>query len=103
MTEPAFEPYADRIVIEVIEPEKESAGGVIIPDLAQERPQRGTVVSVGLGARNETTGERMPIGVKPGDVVLFSKYGGMEVPFGDNLLLIREADVLAVDPAEVAF
>lgn len=98
-----FYPYGDRILVEIIPVETETAGGVVLPQAAQERPTRGTVIRTGGGARNDSTGERMPIGVKAGDIVLFSKYGGVDVSLGDDVLLIREADVLAVEPIDVGF
>lgn len=102
MTADNFQPYGDRILIEIIAAPTETAGGIVLPDAAQEKPVRGTVVKVGPGGRHETTGERLPIMLTEGDVVLFSKYGGVDVDLEGDFLLIREADVLGIE-GEVAF
>ena len=90
-------PLHDRVVIQRVEEEKKSAGGIFIPDSAAEKPQRGKVVAVGKGKINEQ-GVVRPLDVKVGDIVLFGKYSGSEVPkeFGENVLMMREDDILAI-------
>jgi chaperonin GroES len=89
-------PLADRIVVKRIEEEEVKKGGIIIPDTAKEKPQKGKVIAVGPG-RLDDQGKRMPMEVKEGDIVLFSKYAGTEVKVDDEeLLVMREDEVLAV-------
>jgi len=89
-------PLADRVVIKRIEEEEVKKGGIIIPDTAKEKPQKGEVVAVGPGRLDEK-GNRMPMEVKVGDKVLFSKYAGSEVKIGDEeYLVMREDDILCV-------
>jgi chaperonin GroES len=89
-------PLADRVVIKRIEEEEVRKGGIIIPDTAKEKPQKGEVVAVGLGRLDEK-GNRIPLEVKVGDKVLFSKYAGTEVKIGDEeFLVMREDDILCV-------
>lgn len=91
-----IKPLADRVVVQRIEEEEEKKGGIIIPDTAKERPQKGKVIAVGPGRLNDK-GERMPMEVKEGDVVLFSKYAGTEVKVGDEeYLVMREDEILAI-------
>jgi len=91
-----IKPLADRVVVKRIEEEEEKKGGIIIPDTAKERPQKGKVVAVGPGRLNDK-GERMPMEVKEGNVVLFSKYAGTEVKVGDEeYLVMREDEILAI-------
>jgi chaperonin GroES len=91
-----FRPLHDRIVIKRIEAEAKSAGGIIIPDTAKEKPQQGEVVAVGPGGRDET-GKLIPIDVKAGDRVLFGKWSGTEVKIDDNeYLIMKEGDVMGV-------
>jgi chaperonin GroES len=91
-----FRPLHDRIVIRRIEAEAKSAGGIIIPDTAKEKPQQGEVVAVGPGGRDET-GKLIPIDVKAGDRVLFGKWSGTEVKIDDNeYLIMKESDVMGV-------
>ena len=91
-----FRPLHDRIVIRRIEAEAKSAGGIIIPDIAKEKPQEGEVVAVGPGGRDET-GRLIPIDVKAGDRVLFSKWSGTEVKIDDDeYLIMKESDVMGV-------
>jgi chaperonin GroES len=91
-----FRPLHDRIVIKRIEAEAKSAGGIIIPDTAKEKPQQGEVVAVGPGGRDET-GELIPIDVKAGDRVLFGKWSGTEVKIDDDeYLIMKESDVMGV-------
>jgi chaperonin GroES len=88
-------PLADRILIERVE-EEVKKGGIIIPDSAKEKPQQGKVIAVGPG-RYDDSGKLVPMGVKKGDLILFGKYSGNEIRVGDDeLLIIREEDVLAV-------
>jgi len=89
-------PLADRVVIKRIEEEEVKKGGIIIPDTAKEKPQKGEVIAVGPGRLDEK-GNRMPMEVKVGDKVLFSKYAGTEVKIGDEeYLIMREDDILCV-------
>ena len=91
-----FRPLHDRIVIKRIEAEAKSAGGIIIPDTAKEKPQQGEVVAVGPGGRDES-GKLIPIDVKAGDRVLFGKWFGTEVKIDDeDYLIMRESDVMGV-------
>ncbi len=91
-----FRPLHDRVVVRRIEEEARSAGGIIIPDTAKEKPQQGEVVAVGPGARNEK-GEVVAPDVKPGDRVLFGKWSGTEVKIdGEELLIMSESDIMAV-------
>ena len=88
-------PLEDRVVIQQIEAEEKTAGGIVLPDTAKEKPQRGKVLAVGDGALNDD-GKRQPLDVAEGDEVLYSKYGGTEINVeGDDLLVLRESDVLA--------
>lgn len=91
-----FRPLHDRVVIRRIEQDKKSAGGIIIPDTAQEKPSEGEVVAVGPGARSED-GKVVPLDVKTGDRVLFGKWSGSEVKIdGEDLLIMKESDLLGV-------
>ena len=91
-----FRPLHDRVVVRRIDAEEKTAGGIIIPDTAKEKPQEGEVVAVGPGARNEK-GEIVPLDVKPGDRVLFGKWSGTEVRIdGQDLLIMKESDILGV-------
>ena len=85
----------DRLIVEVLEEEEMTISGIVLPDTAKEKPQRGRVLAAGPGGRNEN-GERVPMDVAEGDEVIFSKYGGTEVKLGtDEVLILRESDVLA--------
>ncbi|MCH8884348.1 MAG: co-chaperone GroES [SAR324 cluster bacterium] len=89
-------PLHDRVIVERIEAEEKSAGGIIIPDTAKEKPQEGRVVAVGKGKRKED-GALIPMDVKKGDAILFAKYSGSEVNVdGKEYLIMREDDILAV-------
>ncbi len=89
-------PLHDRIIVHRIEEDEQRVGGIIIPDTAKEKPQQGKVVAVGKG-RIEKDGKVTPLDVKSGDVVLFGKYAGQEVKIdGEDLLIIREEEVLGV-------
>ncbi|MGE0628396.1 MAG: co-chaperone GroES [Hyphomicrobiaceae bacterium] len=91
-----FRPLHDRVVVRRIDAEEKSAGGIIIPDTAKEKPQQGEVVAVGPGARDEQ-GKLTPLDVKPGDTVLFGKWSGTEVKIdGEELLIMKESDIMGV-------
>ncbi len=91
-----FVPLHDRILVRRIEEDQKTAGGIIIPDTAKEKPMRGEVLAVGSGARNEK-GERLPLDVKVGDHIIFGKWSGSEVKIdGEDLLIMKETDVLGV-------
>ena len=91
-----FRPLHDRVVVRRVDAEEKSAGGIIIPDAAKEKPQQGEVVAAGPGARDES-GKVRPLDVKVGDRVLFGKYSGETVRVkGDELLVMREEDILGV-------
>lgn len=90
-----LKPLGDRVVIEVVEQEETTASGIVLPDTAKEKPQEGKVLAVGSG-RIEN-GERVPLEVKEGDKVIYSKYAGTEVKVDDKeLLVLRESDILAI-------
>lgn len=92
----AFRPLHDRVVVRRIDEEEKTAGGIIIPDTAKEKPQEGEVVAVGNGVVNEK-GEVTPLDVKAGDRVLFGKWSGNEVKIdGEDLLIMKESDILGV-------
>jgi chaperonin GroES len=94
-TKVAIKPLEDRIVVSVSEAETTTASGLVIPDTAKEKPQEGTVLAVGPGRFED--GQRVPLDVSVGDVVLFSKYGGTEVKHGgDDYLVLSARDVLAI-------
>lgn len=89
-------PLQDRVIVERVEAEEKSAGGIIIPDTAKEKPQEGKVVSVGKGKRKED-GNIVPMDVKAGDRILFSKYAGNDVTIdGKEYVIMREDDILGV-------
>ena len=91
-----FRPLHDRVVVKRIDAEQKSAGGIIIPDTAKEKPQEGEIVAVGPGARNER-GEVIAIDLKVGDRVLFGKWSGTEVKIdGEDLLIMKESDIMGV-------
>jgi chaperonin GroES len=91
-----LEPLHDRIVVKRLEEEQKTAGGIIIPDTAKERPQQGKVMAAGDGKFRDN-GTRSPLDVKVGDRILFSKYAGTDIKVeGEELLIIREDDVLAI-------
>ena len=90
-----LQPLGDRIIVEVLDEEATTASGIVLPDTAQEKPQRGKVLAVGPGPRDED-GEYIKMDVAVGDEVIFSKYGGTEIKVGaDDVLILRESDVLA--------
>lgn len=91
-----LKPLEDRILVKRLESEAKSAGGIIIPDTAKEKPMQGKVIAIGEGRRKEDGG-LIPMSVKVGDVVLFAKWSGSEVKVGsDELLVMKESDVLAI-------
>ena len=91
-----FRPLHDRILVRRVEADEKTAGGIIIPDTAKEKPQEGEVVAVGPGARNET-GQLQPLDVKTGDRILFGKWSGTEIKLdGKDLLIMKESDVMGV-------
>jgi chaperonin GroES len=91
-----FRPLHDRVVVRRIEAEEKTAGGIIIPDAAREKPQEGEIVAAGPGARDET-GKLVPLDVKEGDRVLFGKWSGTEVKIdGEELLIMKESDIMGV-------
>jgi len=91
-----FTPLHDRVLVRRIEGEAKTAGGLIIPDSAKEKPQEGEVVAVGEGARKES-GELIPMAVKAGDRILFGKWSGTEVKIdGEELLIMKESDILGI-------
>jgi chaperonin GroES len=92
----AFRPLHDRVVVRRIEADQKTAGGIIIPDSAQEKPSEGEVIAVGEGNRDDD-GDRIPLDVKPGDRVLFGKWSGTEVKIdGEDLLIMKESDIMGV-------
>lgn len=92
----SIKPLEDRIVIQQVEAEQTTASGLVIPDTAKEKPQEGTVIAVGPG-RIDEKGNRVPMDVAEGDVVIYSKYGGTEVKYrGEEYLILSARDVLAV-------
>ena len=91
-----LKPLGDRLIVRAIEEEETTASGIVLPDTAKEKPQKGKVIAVGDGKVNEDTGKRTPLDVAEGDEVLYSKYGGTEIKLGaDEVLILRESDVLA--------
>jgi len=92
-----LKPLGDRVVVKVLESEERTKAGIVIPDTAKEKPQKGKVISVGPGRVNEETGQRIPIDVKAGDTIIFAKYGGTEIKLeGEEYLILSERDILAV-------
>lgn len=90
-----IKPLGDRVIIEAIAREESTASGIFLPDSAKEKPQEGKVVAVGSGTLKD--GVRIPLEVKEGDRIIFSKYAGTEVKFeGSDLLILRESDILAI-------
>ena len=91
-----FRPLHDRVVVKRIDADQKTAGGIIIPDTAQEKPSQGEVIAVGPGGRDEA-GKLTPIDVKVGDIVLFGKWSGTEVKIdGQDLLIMKESDIMGV-------
>ncbi len=97
-----LQPLGDRLIVEALEEEATTASGIVLPDTAVEKPQRGRVMAVGPGGRDED-GEYIPMDVDVGDEIIYSKYGGTEVKLGaDEYLILRESDVLAKVVAQKA-
>jgi len=92
-----LQPLEDRIVVRTAEAEEKTTSGLVIPDTAKEKPQQGEVLAVGPGRRSEQTGEIIPLDVKVGDTVVYSKYGGTEITDGgDDVLILNGRDILAI-------
>ncbi len=90
-------PLADRLVVAPVDAEAATASGLVIPDTAQDRPTRGTVLAVGPGKRSEETGELLAIGIDPGDTIVYATYAGTEFTIdGQDLLIVSAGDVLAI-------
>ena len=97
-----FRPLHDRVVVKRIAAEEKSKGGIIIPDTAKEKPMQGEVIAIGPGGRDES-GKLIPIDIKTGDRVLFGKWSGTEVVLdGDELLIMKESDIMGVLVEEIA-
>jgi chaperonin GroES len=91
-----LKPLGDRLIVKAVEEDATTASGLVLPDTAKEKPQRGKVIAVGDGSWDDDGEKRIPLDVKKGDEVLYSKYGGTEVTVeGEDLLVLRESDVLA--------
>ena len=91
-----LKPLGDRLIVRAIEEEETTASGIVLPATAKEKPQKGTVLAVGEGKWDEEGDKRIPLDVSEGDEVLYSKYGGTEITIeGEDLLVLRESDVLA--------
>jgi chaperonin GroES len=91
-----LKPLGDRLIVRALDEEETTASGLVLPDTAKEKPQKGEVIAVGDGAWDEDGEKRIPLDVSEGDTVLYSKYGGTEVKVdGEDLLVLRESDVLA--------
>src|SRR5262245_48405627 len=102
MAKSKFRPLHDRVVVRRVESEEKTAGGIIIPDTAKEKPQAGEVVAVGAGARDES-GKLVPLDVKAGDRILFGKWSGTEAKIdGQGYLIMKESDVMGIIEATVA-
>jgi len=97
MGELKLRPLADRVIVEPMEEEEITAGGIVLPETAKEKPQKGTVLAVGPGKKDDQ-GKIIPMDVAVGDVVLYAKYGGTEVKLGteEKVLVLRESDILAI-------
>ena len=96
MTKLKFRPLHDRVVVKSIDADEKSAGGIIIPDSAKEKPQQGEVISVGKGKSNDE-GKVFPLDVKAGDKILFGKYSGTEIKIdGEDLVVMKESDIMGV-------
>jgi chaperonin GroES len=98
----AFRPLHDRVVVRRLDAEEKTAGGIIIPDTAKEKPMEGEVIAAGPGARNEA-GALVPLDVKAGDKILFGKWSGTEVKLnGEDLLIMKESDIMGIIDTVVA-
>ena len=97
-----FRPLHDRVVVKRVDEDTKTAGGIIIPDSAQEKPQQGEIIAVGPGARDES-GKIVPLDVKKGDKILFGKWSGTEIKLdGEELLIMKESDIMGVLDAPAA-
>jgi chaperonin GroES len=97
-----FRPLHDRVVVRRVKSEEKTAGGIIIPDTAQEKPQEGEIIAAGPGARDES-GKLVPLDVKAGDRILFGKWSGTEVKIdGEDLLIMKESDVMGIIEGKAA-
>ena len=97
-----FRPLHDRVVVRRVKSEEKTAGGIIIPDTAQKKPQEGEIIAAGPGARDEA-GKLVPLDVKPGDRILFGKWSGTEVKIdGEDLLIMKESDVMGIIEGKAA-
>jgi chaperonin GroES len=91
-----LKPLGDRLIVKAVEEEATTPSGIVLPDTAKEKPQKGKVLAVGDGRVSADSGQRIPLDLSEGDQVLFSKYGGTEITVdGEDLLVLRESDVLA--------
>ncbi len=98
----SIRPLHDRVIVKRLDAEEKTAGGIIIPDTAKEKPIKGEVVAVGPGARDDS-GRIVPLDVRVGDIVLFGKWGGTEVKVdGDDLLVLKETDIIGIVDAKSA-
>ncbi|WP_404926507.1 co-chaperone GroES [Mesorhizobium sp. ORM16] len=96
MAKSNFRPLHDRVVVRRVESESKTAGGIIIPDTAKEKPQEGEIIAVGSGARDEA-GKLVPLDVKAGDRIMFGKWSGTEVKLnGEDLLIMKESDIMGI-------
>ncbi|MER8930951.1 co-chaperone GroES [Mesorhizobium sp. M0859] len=96
MAKSNFRPLHDRVVVRRVESESKTAGGIIIPDTAKEKPQEGEIIAVGSGARDEA-GKLVPLDVEAGDRILFGKWSGTEVKLnGEDLLIMKESDIMGI-------
>ncbi|WP_299425369.1 co-chaperone GroES [uncultured Meiothermus sp.] len=94
-TKTAIKPLGDRVVVQRVEEEQVTRGGIVLPDSAKEKPQKGKVIAVGAGRYED--GKRIPMDVKEGDIVVFAKYGGTEIEIdGEEYIILSERDLLAV-------
>ena len=92
----SIKPLGNRVVVEPIEQEEVTSGGIVLPETAKEKPQKGTILAIGPGDRDDD-GKRIPMDVKEGDTVLFAKYSGTEIKLdGKKVLILRESDLLAI-------
>jgi chaperonin GroES len=92
-----FKPLYDRVLVERLETESKTSGGIIIPDTAKEKPMEGLIISVGSGLRSEKTGEVVPLQVKVGDKILFGKWSGTEIKLdGKDYLVMKESDIMGI-------
>jgi chaperonin GroES len=90
-----LQPLGDRVIVEVLDEEEMTVSGIVLPDTAKEKPQKGKILAVGPGSRDED-GEYIKMDVEEGDIVIFSKYGGTEIKVGsEDVLILRESDILA--------